>query len=80
MVNDVISHVKGFMPFSDCLCILILEGNLWDILVVNCYASTEEDNNDIKSEFYEKLERIYNIQIQKLHKNTNRRFQRSNRK
>jgi len=40
------------------MCVLKLEGNLWDIIVVNCYAPTEEGNNDIKSEFYEELERI----------------------
>jgi hypothetical protein len=37
MVNDVIlPHVKGFTPVSERLCILKLEGNLWDIIVVNC--------------------------------------------
>jgi len=44
------------------LCFLKLEENVWDIIVVNCYAPIEEDNNEINSEFYEELERIYDIQ------------------
>ncbi|CAI6358159.1 unnamed protein product [Macrosiphum euphorbiae] len=63
MVNDIVlPHVKGFTPVSDRLCVLKLEENFWDIIVVNCYAPTEEGNNDIKNEFYEELERIYDIQ------------------
>jgi len=36
-----------------------LERHVWDTVVINCYAATEEGNNDIKCEFYEELERIY---------------------
>ncbi|XP_060861781.1 craniofacial development protein 2-like [Metopolophium dirhodum] len=38
------------------------EEYFWDIVIINCYAPTEQENNDIKCEFYEELERIYDTQ------------------
>ncbi|KAL4152678.1 hypothetical protein QTP88_000511 [Uroleucon formosanum] len=63
MISDaILPWVISFTPVSDRLCILKLEGRFWDIVIINCYAPTEQGNNDIKCEFYEELERIYDTQ------------------
>lgn len=33
-----------------------IKGKIWDIALLNCYAPTDDKNNDIKSNFYENLE------------------------
>lgn len=40
--------------------------HFWCIVVINCYASTEEENNDIKCKFYEELEQYMtpNLEIE----------------
>lgn len=66
MITDaILPYVKSFTPVSDRLYILKLEGRFWDIVIINCYAPTEQGNNDIKCEFYEELERIYKKNQQK---------------
>jgi hypothetical protein len=54
IIDTILPHVKGFTLVSDSLCVLKLEGNLWNIIVVNCYAPTEDDSNDIKKEIFRK--------------------------
>jgi len=48
MISDaILPNVKSFTPVSDRLCVLKLEGRYWDIVIKNCYAPTEGENNDI---------------------------------
>jgi hypothetical protein len=41
------------------MCFIHVKGKIWDIALLNCYAPTEDKNNDVKSDFYESLENAY---------------------
>jgi len=60
LINDsILSNVKNFTAINERLCIIQIKGKIWDIALLNCYAPTEDKNNDAKSEFYERLEDAY---------------------
>lgn len=63
MVSDaLLPRLKCFTSVINGLWILKLEGNFWDIVVINCFATVEEGSNDIKCDFYAELEKIYDTQ------------------
>jgi exonuclease III len=57
--NSMITNMKEFTAINDRLCYICIKGQIWDIILMNCYAPTEDKNNDIKSAYYEELENIY---------------------
>ncbi|KAL4141519.1 hypothetical protein QTP88_004148 [Uroleucon formosanum] len=38
---------------------ILVKGKIWDNALLNCYAPTEDKNNEVKSDFYEDLENTY---------------------
>lgn len=53
LINDsILPNVKKFTAINERLCIIQIKGKIWDIALLNCYAPTEDKNNDAKSEFY----------------------------
>jgi hypothetical protein len=48
-----------FEPINDRICYIELKGKWFNILLVNCYAPTENKSEKIKNAFYEELHRIY---------------------
>jgi len=59
-VHDrTLPNVKTFSAFNDRICYIRLVGKVFDLIIINCYAPTDEKDEDIKGKFYEELERVY---------------------
>ncbi|KAE9537576.1 hypothetical protein AGLY_006599 [Aphis glycines] len=60
IVHDkTLPNVKTFSAFNDRMCYIRIAGKIFDLIIINCYAPTEEKDEDIKDKFYEQLERLY---------------------
>jgi len=60
LINDsILPDVDKFTTINEGLGIILIKEEIWDIALLNCYAPTEDKNNDVKSEFYERLENAY---------------------
>ncbi|KAL4112938.1 hypothetical protein QTP88_016652 [Uroleucon formosanum] len=57
--NSILQNVVRFEPINDRICYGELKGKWFNILLINCYAPTEEKSEEIKNAFYEELDRIY---------------------
>jgi hypothetical protein len=57
--NRIISAVKRVEFASDRMSYITLKGRWCDIIVLNVYAPTEDKDNDIKDNFYEELEQVF---------------------
>ena len=51
--------VIGFNPVDERLCSLRIRGKFFNYTLINAHAPTEELEEDMKEEFYEKLQAIY---------------------
>jgi hypothetical protein len=56
----IISAVKRDEFLSDRISYTILRGRWFHIIVLNVHAPTEDKTDDVKDNFYEELERIFN--------------------
>jgi hypothetical protein len=54
----IISSVTRVEFVCDRMSCIILRGR-WCLIVLNIYASTEDENDDMKDRFYEELEHIF---------------------
>lgn len=62
VVNEpILPHVKTFQAISERICYIRLTGHIFDIVIINCYAPTEEKGEDIKESFYEELDRVWDL-------------------
>lgn len=43
------------------MCYIRITGRIFDLIIINCYAPTEEKGDDIKENSYEELDRICDI-------------------
>lgn len=60
MIHDkILPNVKTFSAFNDRICYIHIAGKILDLIIINCYAPTEEKDEDIKDKFYEELESVY---------------------
>lgn len=50
---------KNFEVINDYICYLLVKGRLFDVIILNYYALTEDDDDDIKSIFYDRIEQVY---------------------
>jgi len=57
--DDIYRNVKHFDAINDRICYLHIKSRLFDVILLNWYAPTEEDDDDIKSTFYDRIEQIY---------------------
>ncbi|XP_060842503.1 craniofacial development protein 2-like [Rhopalosiphum padi] len=57
--NSILPNVVRFEPINDRICYVELKGKWFNIILINCYAPTEEKSEEIKNAFYEELDRIY---------------------
>jgi exonuclease III len=58
-VHKRIISVKEVEFISDRLSCTILRGRWLHIIVLNVHAPAEDKTNDVKSSFYEELERVF---------------------
>lgn len=55
-VNEkIVPRVKYFAAINEYICFIRIIGRKFDIIVFNCYASTEEKEEEEKNIFYEDL-------------------------
>lgn len=60
VINEsILTHVKAFQAISERMCYIRLTGHIIDIVIINCYAPTEEKGEDIKESFYEELDKVW---------------------
>lgn len=61
MINKKILHnTKSFTPVNDRICYIKIFGRHFDLILINCYAPTEDKADDIKEKFYDELETVVN--------------------
>jgi len=61
MINEKILHnTKSFTPVNDRIYYIKISGRLFDLILINCYAPTEDKADDIKEKFYDELETVVN--------------------
>ena len=51
--------VISFQPFDERLCSLRIRDKFFNITLINAQSPTEDKDEDMKDDFYEKLQRIY---------------------
>jgi len=56
--DDILSQIKEFTAVNDRLCYIRIVGRIFDIIIINVYAPTEEKEENLKNEFYDDLENI----------------------
>lgn len=57
--DKALSSVKVLPPFNDRICSICIAGKIFDVIITNCYALTEEKSEDLRNESYEELESVY---------------------
>jgi hypothetical protein len=60
MYKRIISAVKGVESGSDIMSYRMLRGCWCHIIVLNVHAPKEDKFDDVKDNFYEELERVFN--------------------
>ena len=58
--KSAMNKILGFEPISDRICKLRVKGKVYNITLINIYTTTEDKGEDIKEQFYEKLQRTQN--------------------
>ena len=53
------TRVIRWRPVDDRICVLRIKGKFFSYSLINTYAPTNDKSDDVKDEFYEKLERTY---------------------
>lgn len=56
--NSILPNIVRFDPINDRICYVELKGKWFNILIINCYALTDDKREEIKNVFYEELDRI----------------------
>lgn len=53
------TYLTNFKPIHETLCAFRIKAKLFNIWLVNIYAPTEEKGDEVKEQFYDRLERLY---------------------
>lgn len=60
MINEaLLTKVSKFEVINERLCYIRFSMSNYDLIIINCHASTEEKEEEVKNAFYEDLERVY---------------------
>ncbi|XP_025407911.1 craniofacial development protein 2-like [Sipha flava] len=67
LVSDrILNNIKRFEPINDRLCLLKIQAKWFNIILINCYAPTEDEDEKTKNDFYKQLEALYDTKPQNL--------------
>jgi exonuclease III len=56
--DKFMSSIVNFKPINDRLCILEIKCKCYNVIMINCYAPTEDKNDDIKNAFLDELKML----------------------
>lgn len=56
--DKVLPNVVKFEPISDRICYMEFKCKWFNIVIVNCYAPTEDKSEEVKNAFYDELDRV----------------------
>lgn len=56
--NTFFSNLVKFKPISDRICYIEFKCRWFNIVIVNCYAPTEDKSEEVKNAFYSGIDRI----------------------
>ncbi|XP_022160090.1 craniofacial development protein 2-like [Myzus persicae] len=59
--NNILPYVKDLKALNERMCYIRITGRIFDLIIINCYAPTEDKRDDIKEDFYEDLDSICDI-------------------
>ena len=57
--HRILSAIKRVEFVSDRMSYIILRGRWCNIIVLNVYALSEEEMDDLKDSFYEEMEQVF---------------------
>jgi hypothetical protein len=52
-------HMLNFEPVDECIYYLRLKGKFFNITLICVHDPTEDNDNILKSSFYDRLDRVY---------------------
>jgi len=60
VTKKMTDRILQFEPIDERICKIRLKGKFRNVTIINVYAPTEDKEQAVKEEFYEKLEKTYN--------------------
>lgn len=57
--EKLLPQITNFKSINDCLCYIELKCKWHNMILINCYAATEVKNEEIRNEFYDSLDMLY---------------------
>jgi len=57
--ENLLPQITNFKPINDRLCYIELKCKWLNLILINCYSPTEDKNEEIKNEFYDSLDMLY---------------------
>ena len=52
-------RIIRWRPVTDRICVLRMKGKFFNYSLINAYAPTNDKPDDVKNEFYERLDKTY---------------------
>lgn len=59
VLKEIRAAVMNFQAVNERICVLRVKARRFNITFINLHAPTEEKDNDVKEEFYNEVERVY---------------------
>jgi len=56
--REINKNVMGFEPINERICKIRLKGKYRNITLINIHAPTEENDDDVKEQFYAELQQV----------------------
>ena len=57
--NKIKQHIKDFTPINERMCKIRIKTHFFNLTIINVHCPTEDQDEILKTEFYQKLEQIY---------------------
>ncbi|KAE9522623.1 hypothetical protein AGLY_016986 [Aphis glycines] len=57
--DNLLPQITNFKPINDRLCYVELKCKWHNLILINCYSPTEDKNEEIKNEFFDNLDMLY---------------------